>query len=133
MSDVVTAHVPMQFTRETSASYLIRAFEPGRVCIGEHWFTSNVIVTADRILSDWTLATPGQVTLADLGPALELNPELLVVGTGTAPCAPDIDLMAEVALQGIGLEVMQTTAACRTYNVLVHEGRRVAAALVLES
>lgn len=121
----------MQFTRETSASYLIRAFEPGRVRVGEHWFTSNLIVTADRILSDWTLATPGKVTLADLAPAIELKPELLVIGAGSAPCTPDVELMAELAQQSIGLEFMTTGAACRTYNVLVHEGRRVAAALVL--
>lgn len=131
MSAHASARVPMQFTRETSASYLIRAFEPGRVRVGEHWFTSNLIVTADRILSDWTLATPGKVTLADLAPAIELKPELLVIGAGSAPCTPDVELMAELAQQSIGLEFMTTGAACRTYNVLVHEGRRVAAALVL--
>jgi uncharacterized protein len=123
----------MQFTRESSASYLIRAFEPGRVRVGEHWFTSNLIVTADRILSDWTLMTPGRVTLADLQPAIELRPELLIVGAGTAPCVPDVDLMAELAERAIGLEFMQTAAACRTYNVLIHEGRRAAAALVLDT
>ena len=131
MSALATARVPMQFTRETSASYLIRAFEHGRVRVGEHWFTSNLIVTADRILSDWTLATPGRVTIADLAPAIALKPELLIVGAGSAPCTPDVDLMAELAQQAIGLEFMQTAAACRTYNVLVHEGRRVAAALVV--
>jgi uncharacterized protein len=121
----------MQFTRETSASHLIRAIEQGRIRIGEHWYTGNLIVTAERIVSDWTLATPGRVTVADLAPALEFKPELVVVGAGTAPCMPDIDLMAELAQWSIGLEFMQTAAACRTFNVLVHEGRRVAAALVL--
>ena len=125
--------VPMQFTRETSTSYLIRAFEPGRVRVGERWFTSNLIVTADRILSDWTPATPGRITVGDLAPALALNPELIVVGAGLAAGAPDIDLMEALAAHSVGLEIMQTAAACRTFNVLVHEGRRVAAALILES
>ena len=123
----------MQFNRETSASHLIRAFEPGRVRIGEQWFTSNLIVTADRILSDWTLATPGKVTAEDLAPALAFKPELIVVGAGLSASVPDIDLMESLAAQSVGLEVMHTAAACRTYNVLVHEGRRVVAALVLEA
>ena len=123
----------MQFTREASSSHLIRAIEPGRVKIGERWFSSNLIVTGDRIVSDWTLATPGRITVADLAPALALGPELVVVGAGNAACTPDIDLMAELALQSVGLEFMQTPSACRTFNVLVHEGRRVAAALILDS
>lgn len=123
----------MQVTRETSSSNLIRVYEPGRLRVGEHWFTSNLIITADRILSDWTLATPGRITLADLEPALELKPELVIVGAGAEPCAPDLDLMAELAQLAIGLEFMPTAPACRTYNVLVHEGRRVAAALILKS
>jgi uncharacterized protein len=122
----------MQFTRETSSSHLIRAVEQGRIRIGEQWFSNNLIVTADRILSDWALATPGQVTAADLGPALALKPELVIVGAGTESCMPDVDLMAELAELSIGLEFMQTGAACRTFNVLVHEGRRVAAALILD-
>jgi uncharacterized protein len=103
------------------------------VRVGEQWFTGNLIVTADRILSDWVLLTPGRVTLADLQPAIELEPELLIVGAGMAPCDPDVDLMVDLAERAIGLEFMQTAAACRTYNVLIHEGRRVAAALVLDS
>jgi uncharacterized protein len=131
MSARAAAPALMQFTRESSSSNLIRAFESGRVRIGERWFTSSLIVMADRILSDWTPAAPGRVTLSDLAPALALKPELLIVGAGTGPCAPDIDLMAAIAAQGLGLEFMQTPAACRTFNVLVHEGRRVAAALLL--
>jgi uncharacterized protein len=122
----------MQFNREASSSNLIRAFEPGRIRIGEQWLTGNLIVTADVIVSDWTPAEPGRVTIADLAPALELKPELVVLGAGTEPVTPDIDLMADLAAHGVGLEFMLTPAACRTFNVLIHEGRRVAAALILE-
>jgi uncharacterized protein len=121
----------MQITREASASNLIRAWEHGRVRIGEQWLSGNLIVTAEVIVRDWTLNEPGRITLADLTPALEFAPELIVVGAGSDAQTPDIDLMAALAAHSIGLEFMQTPAACRTYNVLVHEGRRVAAALVL--
>ena len=123
----------MQITREESVSNLIRAFEPGRIRIGQQWLTGNLIVTADVIVSDWRPGNAGRVTVADLEPALEHDPELIIVGGGTDVITPDVELMQELAGLAIGLEYMQTQAACRTYNVLVHEGRRVAAALILET
>lgn len=122
----------MLITRETSASNLIRAFEHDRIRIGEAWLTGSLIVTAEAIVSDWSPADPGRITIEDLAPALAQEPELVVVGAGSGPCVPDVDLMAALAEQSIGLEYMHTAAACRTYNVLVHEGRRVAAALILD-
>jgi uncharacterized protein len=120
----------MQISREQSKSNLIRAWEPGRIRIGERWLTGNLIVSADTIVSDWALGDPGRVTVEDLAPALELEPEIVIVGAGLAAVRPDFDLMRELATLAVGLEYMQTQAACRTYNVLVHEGRRVVAALM---
>jgi len=120
----------MQITLEQSTNNLIRAWEPGRIRIGEQWLTGHLIVTAETIVSDWTPVNGPRISIDDLGPALEIKPELVVVGAGIEALTPDIDLMAELAALGIGLEYMQTPAACRTYNVLVHEGRRVAAALM---
>jgi len=123
----------MLMTRETASSHLIHAIEAGRIRIGDSWIEGSLIVTADEIVRDWTTATPGCITVADLAPALAFKPELIVVGAGAQAPTPDVDLMAELAVLGVGLEYMQTPAACRTYNVLVHEGRRVAAALVIEA
>jgi uncharacterized protein len=122
----------MLITREQSASHLIHAIEQGRVRIGEHWFTGNVIVTADTIVSDWAVADPDRLTADDLAPILEFEPELIVLGLGETRRLPDVELMADLAAHAVGLESMRTSAACRTYNVLVHEGRRVAAALILD-
>jgi uncharacterized protein len=68
----------------------------------------------------------------DLAPALELNPQILLLGTGKTHCFPPAELMGAVLKQNVGLEVMTTDAACRTYNVLVSEGRSVVAALIIE-
>ena len=57
-------------------------------------------------------------------------PEIVLLGTGAEVLLPDLDLMAALAARAIGLEIMSTPAACRTFNVLVHERRRVVAALV---
>lgn len=119
----------MQFNREISSANLIAAWEPGRIRIAEQWIAGNVIVAAESLL-EWQPAAPDAITGLDLEPALALAPEVVVVGTGTERTLPDVELMAALAERGVGVEIMTTPAACRTYNVLVHEGRRVVAALV---
>jgi uncharacterized protein len=119
----------VQLTRESSAANLIRAWEAGRVLIGERWLSGNFIVSAEKILDDWSAADPLALSLDDLALAIELQPEIILIGTGSVIVLPDVDLMAALAERAIGLEIMTTPAACRTYNVLVHEQRRVVAAL----
>jgi len=119
----------LQITRELTEANVIRAWEHGRVLVGEKWIDGNIIVAADVILREWRPPHPSVLGVADLLPAIELEPEIILLGTGLAPSIPDVDLMAELAERSIGLEIMTTPAACRTFNVLVHERRRVVAAL----
>jgi uncharacterized protein len=119
----------LQFNRETTAANVIRAVEPGRLRIGERWYEGNVVVAANNILEAWPLADPLSVTRADLAWALDLAPHIIVLGLGHGQPLPDVALMAELAAEGVGLEIMSTPAACRTYNVLVHEERQVVAAI----
>ena len=119
----------MQLTRDSSAVNFIRAWEPGRVRIAERWITGNVIVGTDQIIEAWTSARPHALSISDLEPALALEPTIIVLGTGTERLLPDVELMADVAARSVGLEIMSTPAACRTFNVLLGEQRRVVAAL----
>ena len=119
----------MQLTREFSQANLIRAWETGRVLIGERWLGGNLIVAADRILDAWSATDPAALALDELAWAIALEPEIILVGTGEVTVLPDVELMAQLGARAIGLEIMTTPAACRTYNVLVHEDRRVVAAL----
>lgn len=98
--------------------------------IGEQWVDGNVIVTPDEILPDWPVADPLAVATSDLRPAIELKPTIIILGTGDEMHTPDVELMAALAEHSIGLEIMSTPSACRTFNVLVHEERRVVAALI---
>ena len=120
----------MQLTREVTEANIIRAWESGRVRVGDTWFDGNLIVSAEAILRDWIIADPPRLTVDDLAPALALEPEIILLGTGIESPTPDVDLMADVAARFVGLEIMTTPAACRTYNVLVHEQRRVCAVLL---
>lgn len=122
----------MRFAKETTEANVIRAVEHGRLRVGERWFSGSLIVSADTIISDWSVETPDALTLDQLEPALELDPDIVLVGTGHESILPDVELVAALAERGMGLEIMSTAAACRTYNVLVHEQRRVVVALFNE-
>ncbi len=121
----------MKFTLETSDVNLISAWEPDAVRVGKEWYRGHLILSSQHILSDWTVTTPDILQANDLSAAIELDPEIILLGTGNHLPLPNIDLMAELAGQGIGLEIMDTPAACRTYNVLIHESRNVVAALFI--
>ena len=99
--------------------------------VGKEWIRTHLIVTVDHILRDWPVSTPEELQPGELEPALAAAPDLIVLGTGDVLRRPQIDLMALMAERGIGIEIMNTPAACRTYNVLVQEGRSVAAALFI--
>jgi uncharacterized protein len=119
----------MQLTRDNSALHFIRAWEPGRLRIADRWVTGNVIVGAERIIEGWTTRAPSELTIAELEPALAIEPTIVLLGTGAQQLLPDTELMAAFAARSVGLEIMSTPAACRTFNVLLQEQRRVVAAL----
>jgi uncharacterized protein len=119
----------MELSREVTQANIVRAWEPGRVRIGNEWLEGHLIVAPDRIIADWSVASPERVDVESLEPAIALAPEIILLGTGPGLVLPDVELMAQLAAETIGLEIMDTPAACRTFNVLVHEQRRVVAAL----
>jgi len=120
----------VQLSRDIAAAHLIHSYEPGRVRIGERWLDGHLIVAPEHLIEGWRVAAPVAVTVADLEPALALDPEIVLLGTGATLVWPEEDLMGALAERRIGLEIMSTPAACRTFNVLVHERRRVVAALL---
>ena len=121
----------IKFTRETADANHVAAWRQGGVRIGEDWIRTHFIVSSDRIIRDWHPPAPEDLSPGDLEPALTPEPDIVILGTGETLLRPKLDLMALMAERGIGLEIMDTPAACRTYNVLLHEGRSVVAALFM--
>ena len=119
----------MQFNKEITEAHTIHSYEPGRIRVRDAWITGHLIVTPDTIIDPWHIEEPTQITTELLAPALAHRPEILLIGTGTRYVMCDVQLVAELARLGIGAEIMDTPAACRTFNVLVHEQRAVVAAL----
>lgn len=97
--------------------------------IGVDRYDGAVLILMDRVES-WTPAQPSGLTAHDLAPLIDERPEIIVVGTGTRflPLSPV--LRADLKAKGIAIDAMATAAACRTYNILLGENRRVVAALL---
>jgi uncharacterized protein len=90
----------------------------------------NLVVLPDRIVTDWQPAGFDQLTAADFTRLAELAPEIVLLGTGTRLRFPRPELTRALYEARIGLEVMDIQAACRTYNILAAEERKVIAALL---
>lgn len=96
-------------------------------------YEAGIAVMPDRIVESWNVSGVDKLTATDVEALIELKAELVLLGTGDSLRFPDMRLLATLAAAGIGLEVMDTKAACRTYNILSEEGRDVAAALIIEA
>lgn len=106
------------------------AYGEGYVSVNAVRHGSNLIVFPDRILSGWTDASFETLCLADFELLASLDAEITILGTGNQLRFPSPELMRPLIKIQKGLEVMDVKSACRTYNVLVSEGRKVAAALL---
>jgi uncharacterized protein len=136
----------MKFSQDTfGGGYAIRAYDAGTVTVigpGEsagappiprsEVLTASFVITPQRLLRDWPPQTYADLAAEHFDRLLELGPEVVLLGTGTTFRYPAPALLAPLTGRGIGIEVMDTGAACRTFNVLVAEGRQVVAALLLE-
>lgn len=123
----------MKFSRDETTDLTIRRVEDGAVTIGDETLTVDVALTAERIIRDWQVTSVSRLTVEDLETVLAEDPEMIVLGTGREQRFPPRELMFALARRGIGLETMDTRAACRTFNILVAEGRRPAAVLIVEA
>lgn len=120
----------MQLTLErTGDANRIRAYDIGSVTVNESVYCGVTVVTPDRIIEDWLPVAVHALEIEHMRQLIALDAEILLLGTGRRQQFPEPRMLGEVMHAGVGIEVMTTEAACRTYNVLLAEGRRVAAAL----
>ncbi|MCF6282551.1 MAG: Mth938-like domain-containing protein [Candidatus Polarisedimenticolaceae bacterium] len=109
----------------------IQAYDDGQVTVMGKIFTDNIIVLAKQTIEGWTEQSANALDQAAIDTLLALDVEILILGTGKQQIFPTPSLFAALANKGIGIEVMTTAAACRTYNILLAEERPVAAALLV--
>jgi len=119
----------LKFTRELSATLTIRSVSAEGIRINDRFWSETIALTAEVFIDSWQSVPLADLTEDDFSDLLEHSPELVIVGTGKKSVFPPRELMFAFARRGVGLELMDTTAAARTFNVLAAEGRRVAAVL----
>ncbi len=122
----------MELVHEKSSHpHYIHFVAAGKLRIGEEEYFSSLVVSTQGIIADWPPRDIDGLELAHFETILALRPEVVLLGTGEAPLMPSPEYLAWFNGKGIGFESMTTPAACRTFNVLLEEGRQVAAALIL--
>ena len=126
------AGISVKFTRDQTSAVTVRQVEPGAVRIGDQTVTENVIVFREKIQRDISLADVAGLQEPDLDELLAEGPEIVILGTGWQNVRPPRELVFAMARRGIGFETMDTPAACRTFNILLSEGRDVAAVLFID-
>jgi uncharacterized protein len=110
---------------------LFSGYGPGYVAVNSVRYERNVLVTPEAV-REWPVAGFETLTPGDFGFIQDTRPEIVVLGTGAAQRFPPPALARALAASGSGVEIMDTKAACRTYNILVAEGRKIVAAILVE-
>ncbi len=113
------------------AKYQIRSFKPGQIQINDTILTSSVIVSPDVLIEKWPPQSIHALTADSLAHIPELKPDILLIGTGSQLVFIKTEIYGALINLGIGVEIMDTSAACRTFNALSAENRNVVAALIL--
>lgn len=125
----------MKFNLEHSPGNRIHSYTAGEIKVisadnaALQTITVSLILTPSFLMQDW-IGPDETLTQVHLQQILATGPELIILGTGPKIAFPDPALLAHCHQAGVGLEVMDTGAACRTYNVLSAEGRKVCAAFM---
>ena len=121
----------MDLTLEHPGDHLfIRSFSAAGIQVVDETYDRPIILSTQAVIGDWAIASIDEFGEGDVERVLELKPEVVLLGTGTRQVFLDPRLMMRFYSRGVGVEVMTTEAACRTFNVLASESRNVVAALI---
>jgi uncharacterized protein len=120
----------MRFSPDSFATNSIRAYRDGEILVNERSIARSVVITPD-VIQDWEPGSVEELTAQHFTQLGQLQPEIVILGTGRQLRFPPPQLCIALQTQGIGVEIMATDAACRTFNVLLAEDRRVLAALII--
>lgn len=122
----------MKIERDTpDGRNTVTGYGPGYVEVAGRRYMSSLLVSGKRLVVDWPAASVESLAADHFAAILELAPEIALLGTGAALRFPTPAQLAPLRQARIGVEVMDTQAACRTYNILLAEGRNVVAALIV--
>jgi uncharacterized protein len=124
----------MKFSEDKfDQGYHITAYERGVIMVSGSPKTSSFIISLEQLIEEWAPSHIDQLRTQHIEQLLELEPELVLIGTGESLKFPAMEHYASLIQRNIGVEIMDSAAACRTYNILLSEGRKVVAGIILET
>lgn len=122
----------MQITQDPiHGKFYIKSYTPGQIQINEQLLQQSVILSPTELIENWPPQTFADLKTEHFESIVALKPTIFILGTGTKQQFPNADILDLFEKHAIGIEVMDTNAACRTYNVLTSEARNVVAALLI--
>ena len=122
----------MKFAQDSQEDgYVITAYDDNSVSINGKSFTQSLVVASTRLNESWNIDDIKLLSSSHIEEILSFRPELVIIGTGNRLVFPEIEIYSGIIKHGIGVDFMDTGAACRTYNILMSEGRDVVAGLIL--
>jgi uncharacterized protein len=121
----------MKFHLQTPTANVVTGTGPGWVRVGQAEYRGNLVLLPDTVVPEWAPYGFDALAEADFASLLAYGPEIVLLGTGLAQRFVHPRLLQPLAAAHVGVETMDTRAACRTFNILVAEDRRVAAALIV--
>lgn len=121
----------MELQQDKGLGPFIAAYEAEELRVEQQVYHSSILVHAEKQVHVWRPFDLADLQAQDFQDIISLNPNLILLGTGKTLVFPESELLAPLYNACLGVEIMDTAAACRTYNVLMAEGRNVLAALLL--
>ncbi|MEG3156542.1 Mth938-like domain-containing protein [Lysobacter zhanggongensis] len=122
----------MQLTLENpDHEFFLRAADGTLARVNDRTLARSFVIAPDRLLEDWDVTDAARLGPEALEPLLEMEPAVVLLGTGERQVFPPAAAMAAGLRRGVGIEVMTNAAAARTFNVLASEGRKVVAGFIL--
>lgn len=114
-------------------NYHIQAYDAESVTINKSLYTSSMIVSPYILIPEWEPKSLEDLKAEHFQSVLSLNPEVVILGTGKKFIFPPQEKLMLLFQKRIGIESMDTGAACRTYTALISEGRKIVAALIINN
>ena len=122
----------MKFAQDSQEDgYVITAYDDDCVSINGKSFSQSLVIASTKLHENWDITSITLLSAKHIEQVLSFEPELILIGTGSKLVFPPVEIYAGIIEHGIGVDFMDTGAACRTYNILMSEGRDVVAGLIL--
>ncbi|MGI9229873.1 MAG: Mth938-like domain-containing protein [Gammaproteobacteria bacterium] len=109
----------------------ISAYTEASVCIADRVYSDSIIINTERVIEDVLPATVLELQPRHLHTIIDMQPEIVLFGTGPRLCHPPDNIAQTLFQHHIGMEIMDTGAACRSFNFLLGEGRRIVCLLFI--